>query len=281
MNGGFDYRYIVCMVIDEADEMLRNKAFAADIMTLTKMFSGMQLPVQVLLFSATFDNKVLHFARKIAPGAVEIRKLTTELQLDTVLLVMNGNRIHLQLAISTPTYEMKCQSLNTLYELMDVCQTCIFVNRRETADKLHQWLVSQGHKAGLIRGGDMDQHQRVKILKSFRSGEIKVLVTTDLLARGIDVLDVSLVINFDIPMRNETVVGNYCNVLDQDCETFLHRSGRTGRMGRKGVAVTFLEDEVRDMEFMKQVEKEFNMPVELVTLDDKEAFEKKIHSWLE
>lgn len=52
-------------------------------------------------------------------------------------------------------------------------------------------------------------------------------------------------------------------------------------MGRKGVAVTFLEDEVRDMEFMKQVEKEFNMPVELVTLDDKEAFEKKIHSWLE
>ena len=98
--------------------------------------------------------------------------------------------------------------MTTLYELMDVCQTCIFVNRRETADRLHQWLVSHGHKAGLIRGGDMDQRQRVKILQSFRSGEIKVLVTTDLLARGIDVLDVSLVINFDIPMRNETVVGN-------------------------------------------------------------------------
>ena len=61
----------------------------------------------------------------------------------------------------------------------------------------------------------------------------------------------------------------------------MHRSGRTGRMGRKGVAVTFLEDEARDIEFMKQVEKEFNMPVELVTLDDKEAFEKKVHTWLE
>ena len=66
----------------------------------------------------------------------------------------------------------------------------------------------------------------------------------------------------------------------QDCETLLHRTGRTGRMGRKGVAVTFLEDEARDMEFMKQVEKEFNMPVELVTLDDKGAFEKKVHTWL-
>lgn len=61
----------------------------------------------------------------------------------------------------------------------------------------------------------------------------------------------------------------------------MHRSGRTGRMGRKGVAVTFLENEERDMVFMKQVEKEFNMPVELVTLDDKEAFEEKVHTWLE
>ena len=89
MSNGFDYRYLVCMVIDEADEMLRNRPFAADIMTLTKMFNGMQLTIQVLLFSATFDEKVLHFARKIAPGAVEIRKLTTELRLDTVLLVEN------------------------------------------------------------------------------------------------------------------------------------------------------------------------------------------------
>ena len=107
----------------------------------------------------------------------------------------------------TPSYDAKCAALNTLYELMDVCQTCVFVNRRETADRLHAWLVQQGHKVGVIRGGDMDQKERMKVLKSFRNGETKVLITTDLLARGIDVLDVSLVINFDIPMRDNRVVG--------------------------------------------------------------------------
>ncbi|KAK8823194.1 hypothetical protein WA538_002342 [Blastocystis sp. DL] len=260
MSGGFDYRALVCMVIDEADEMIRNRAFAADISALTKLFAGVRLPVQILLFSATFDDKVIQFAHRIAPGAVEIRKATTELQLSTVLL----------LAVVTPSYDAKCAALNTLYELMDVCQTCVFVNRRETADRLHAWLVQQGHKVGVIRGGDMDQKERMKVLKSFRNGETKVLITTDLLARGIDVLDVSLVINFDIPMRDNRV----------DCETFLHRSGRTGRMGRRGVAVTFLEDEAKDMESMKQIEKEFNMKVELVSLTDKEAFEKKVNSWL-
>jgi ATP-dependent RNA helicase dbp5 len=87
MSGGFDYRALVCMVIDEADEMIRNRAFAADISALTKLFAGVRLPVQILLFSATFDDKVIQFAHRIAPGAVEIRKATTELQLSTVLLV--------------------------------------------------------------------------------------------------------------------------------------------------------------------------------------------------
>ena len=88
----------------------------------------------------------------------------------------------------TPSYDAKCAALNTLYELMDVCQTCVFVNRRETADRLHAWLVQQGHKVGVIRGGDMDQKERMKVLKSFRNGE-------------------TLVINFDIPMRDNRVVG--------------------------------------------------------------------------
>lgn len=87
MSNGFDYRSLICMVIDEADEMIRNRAFAADIMALTKLFSGIRLPIQILLFSATFDDKVIQFAHRIAPGAVEIRKATTELQLSTVLLV--------------------------------------------------------------------------------------------------------------------------------------------------------------------------------------------------
>ena len=87
MSGGFDYRALVCMVIDEADEMIRNRAFAADISALTKIFAVVRLPVQILLFSAPLDDQVIKFANRIAPGAVEIRKATTELQLSTVLLV--------------------------------------------------------------------------------------------------------------------------------------------------------------------------------------------------
>lgn len=87
MNQAFNYTNLVCLVIDEADEVLNNTTFAQDIVSVTKMFRGLHLPVQILLFSATFDEKVLRFTRKIAPGAVLIQKAPAELKLDTVHLV--------------------------------------------------------------------------------------------------------------------------------------------------------------------------------------------------
>ena len=87
MSQNFNYTNLVCMVIDEADEVLNNTSFAQDIVNVTTMFRGLRLPVQLLLFSATFDDKVLRFTRKIAPGAVLIQKAPSELKLDTVHLV--------------------------------------------------------------------------------------------------------------------------------------------------------------------------------------------------
>ena len=199
MGNTFNHQNLVCMVIDEADEMLQNTAFAKDIKIITSMFNQLNLPVQILLFSATFNDKVIKFANVIAPSAVQIRKASNELQINTVL----------PLAIHTPSYEEKCNTLETLYKLMDVYQTCIFVNSRATADSLQKWLVDRGHKVGVIRGGDMKPAERYEILESFRKGETRVLVTTNVLARGIDVMDISLVINFDIPTKdkdNDTVV---------------------------------------------------------------------------
>ena len=201
MDGTFNYQYLVCMVVDEADEMLRNTSFSKDIKIITNIFSELNLPVQILLFSATFNEKIIKFANVIAPGAVQIRKASKELQINTVLPV----------AIHTPSYEEKCNTLETLYKLMDVCQTCIFVNSRKTADALQKWLVDRDHKVGVIRGGEMQAAERYRVLESFRKGETRVLVTTNVLARGIDVLDISLVINFDIPTKtsgdNTVVVG--------------------------------------------------------------------------
>ena len=92
MSQAFNYTNLVCLVIDEADEVLNNTTFAQDIVSVTKMFRGLHLPVQILLFSATFDEKVLRFTRKIAPGAVLIQKATSELKLDTVHLVRTEMR---------------------------------------------------------------------------------------------------------------------------------------------------------------------------------------------
>lgn len=94
-----------------------------------------------------------------------------------------------------------------MYKLMDVCQTCVFVNRQETADRLGEAMRGLGHEVGVIRGGDMEKKERVRILNEFKEGKIKVLICTDLLSRGIDILDVTLVVNFDIPKKGENMVG--------------------------------------------------------------------------
>ena len=104
-------------------------------------------------------------------------------------------------------FDAKCKALDQMYKLMDVCQTCVFVNRQETADRLGEAMRGLGHEVGVIRGGDMETKERVRILNEFKEGKIKVLICTDLLSRGIDILDVTLVVNFDIPKKGENMVG--------------------------------------------------------------------------
>lgn len=196
MKGGLYFNNLVSLVLDEADEMLENRSFSQDTIALLNLFTSYRLPLQILLFSATFNPKVMNFAKRIAPGAVIIKKSTTDLRLNTVLLY----------AMKTPDFESKCSTLDSIYHLMDIHQTCIFVNTRETADKLGNWLQQKGHMVSVIHGGDMEDTKRRKIIEDFRRGSIKVLVCTDLLARGIDVMDITLVVNFDIPLYDNKVV---------------------------------------------------------------------------
>ena len=252
-SNNFDFRYLVSIVLDEADEMLDNNSYSRDAVSIIKIFTSFQLPIQILLFSATFNPKVLAFAKKIAPGAVIIKKANSELGLTTVNLF----------AVSTPLgFNSKCQTLDMIYKLMDIHQTCIFVNTRETADKLTEWLRQKNHVVSVIHSGVTN---RVQIIDEFRRGIIKVLVCTDLLARGIDVQDITLVINFDIPLYDDNI--NY--------NTFLHRAGRTGRMGRKGVSFTFYENE-EELKKLHVIEERFNMKVSLLSMDKIDEFEEAI-----
>lgn len=196
MGGGLCVTALVSMVVDEADEMLENRSFSQDISSLIQILNSFRLPLQLLLFSATFNPRVLSFAQRIAPGATLIRKATTDLRLKGVNLY----------AVHTSGFESKCNTLDRIYHLMDIHQTCIFVNTRETADRLGEWLKQKGHSVSVIHGGNMEDAARRKVIEDFRKGIIKVLVCTDLLARGIDVMDITLVVNFDIPLYDTKVV---------------------------------------------------------------------------
>ena len=145
--------------------------------------------------------------------------------------------------------EWKFETLTDLYETVTITQAVIFCNTRRKVD----WLTDQLHAKEFTVSamhGDMDQQQREVIMREFRSGSSRVLITTDLLARGIDVQQVSLVINYDLPTNREN---------------YIHRIGRGGRFGRKGVAINFVTEE--DVRMMRDIEQFYNTQVEEMPLN--------------
>merc|ERR1712158_219716 len=149
-----------------------------------------------------------------------------------------------QFYISVEREEWKLDTLCDLYETLTITQAVIFCNTRRKVD----WLTEKMHQRDFTVSamhGDMDQKERDVIMREFRSGSSRVLITTDLLARGIDVQQVSLVINYDLPTNREN---------------YIHRIGRGGRFGRKGVAINFVTDE--DKRALQDIEKFYNTQID-------------------
>jgi translation initiation factor 4A len=141
-------------------------------------------------------------------------------------LTLEGIR---QFYIEIEQEDWKIDTLCDLYKTMTISQCVIFCNTRRKVDMLVEEMNRRDFAVSGMHG-DMDQQQRDNIMKEFRSGSSRVLITTDLLARGIDVQQVSLVINYDVPNSREN---------------YLHRIGRSGRFGRKGVAINFVTEDSR------------------------------------
>jgi translation initiation factor 4A len=118
----------------------------------------------------------------------------------------------------------KVDTLVELYERLRINQTIIFINGRRKAESLKEQLEQQMFTVALIHG-EMKHVEREQVMRSFRTGESRILLATDVIARGIDIQQVSVVINYDMPRQ---------------CETYIHRIGRTGRYGRKGIAINFV-----------------------------------------
>merc|ERR1711934_763759 len=217
-------------VLDEADEML-SRGFKDQIYDV---FRFLNQEIQVILLSATMPAEVLEVTKKFMRDPVRILVKKEELTLEGIR----------QFYISVEREEWKLDTLCDLYETLTITQAVIFCNTRRKVD----WLTEKMHQRDFTVSamhGDMDQKERDVIMREFRSGSSRVLITTDLLARGIDVQQVSLVINYDLPTNREN---------------YIHRIGRGGRFGRKGVAINFVTDD--DKRALQDIEKFYNTQID-------------------
>jgi len=217
-------------VLDEADEML-SRGFKDQIYDV---FRHLNQEIQVILLSATMPQEVLEVTTRFMRDPVRILVKKEELTLEGIR----------QFYISVEREEWKLDTLCDLYETLTITQAVIFCNTRRKVD----WLTEKMHQRDFTVSamhGDMDQKERDVIMREFRSGSSRVLITTDLLARGIDVQQVSLVINYDLPTNREN---------------YIHRIGRGGRFGRKGVAINFVTDD--DKRALQDIEKFYNTQID-------------------
>lgn len=249
-----DFSHICVFVLDEADVMLDKQGMGMQSIRVRKACPD---AAQSIFFSATFTEQVLEFAHRIAPNANQFTLKRDELSVD-------GIRQYYMDCLSFPH---KFEMLSAIYGLMTVSQSIIFVATRATAEQVQAHMQAEGHRTSLLHGGQTVA-ERDEVIDQFRRGVTKVLIATNVLARGIDVLQVSLVINFDLPMTVER---------QPDPETYLHRIGRTGRFGRTGVAINFVHNR-QAMEVLLAFERYFGRKIVYIPTESLEAIEAKLSS---
>jgi len=221
--------------LDEADEML-SRGFKDQIYDIFKFLPE---SVQVCLFSATMPLEVLEVTERFMREPVRILVKKDELTLEGIK----------QFYIAVEHEEWKLDTLCDLYETLTITQAIIYCNTRRKVDWLQEEMQKKDFTVSCMHG-DMDQRERDIIMREFRTGSSRVLITTDLLARGIDVQQVSLVINFDLPTNREN---------------YIHRIGRSGRFGRKGVAINFLTE--GDVRYLRDIEEFYTTEITEMPMD--------------
>lgn len=213
-RGTLDLSKLRMLVLDEADEML-NMGFREDIETICEALPEER---QTALFSATMPKEILEITRMYQRNARHIQveqEAVTVPQIKQSFYVVKGRQ--------------KDTSLCRLLDYMSPKRALIFCNTKRKVDELTLLLKGKGYSAEALHG-DLSQHQRDRVMTLFRSGKLQLLLATDVAARGIDVDDVDMVFNYDMP---------------QDMEYYVHRIGRTGRAGRSGKAVSLITNRER------------------------------------
>ncbi|CAI4036360.1 hypothetical protein SMKI_15G2020 [Saccharomyces mikatae IFO 1815] len=242
---------IKIFVLDEADNMLDQQGLGDQCIRVKRFLPK---DTQLVLFSATFADAVRQYAKKIVPNANTLELQTNEVNVDAIK----------QLYMDCKNEADKFDVLTELYGLMTIGSSIIFVATKKTANVLYGKLKNEGHEVSILHG-DLQTQERDRLIDDFREGRSKVLITTNVLARGIDIPTVSMVVNYDLP----TLANGKA-----DPATYIHRIGRTGRFGRKGVAISFVHDK-NSFNILSAIQKYFgDIEMTRVPTDDWDEVEK-------
>jgi translation initiation factor 4A len=219
---------IVCL--DEADEML-NSCFKEQ---LYEIFRFIPKTTQVCIFSATITEDTLDLTTKFMNNPLKILVKNEELTLEGID----------QFYINVEEEQFKFEVLADLYRFLSINQTIIYCNSKKKCQQIHHRLEQNNFTVSSIHS-DMSQQERNNVIQKFRLGGVRILLATDIIARGIDVQQVSTVINFDLPLKKEI---------------YIHRIGRSGRYGRKGMSINFVTK--NDFSYLKQIESFYATAIE-------------------
>jgi len=226
----FSTKKIKMFVLDEADELL-NRGFKDQIYDIYRY-----LPpgTQVVLVSATLPHEVLEMTHKFMSNPFRVLVKRDELTLEGIK----------QFFVAVEKEQWKFDTLCDLYDTLTITQAVIFVNTKQKVD----WLTEKMRESNFTvcaMHGDMPQKERESIMQQFRAGQARVLISTDLWGRGLDVQQVSLVICYDLPNSREL---------------YIHRIGRSGRFGRKGVAINFVKSD--DIRILRDIEQYYSTQID-------------------
>ena len=228
---------IELFILDEADEML-SKGFKEQIYDIFKNFNN---DVQVAIFSATMPEDVLTLTHKFMRDPVKIILKPEELTLECIQ----------QYFVALPGDNDKFETLKDLFSLLQISQCIIYVNTIKRVNDLYEAMKKEGFPVCHIHSS-MDKTERDKTFQQFRTGSSRVLISSGITARGIDIQQVSVVINFDIT---------------RDVHTYLHAIGRSGRYGRKGLAINFVTKQ--DLDQMRKIERYYGISIKELPKDVK------------
>ena len=220
---------IKLLTFDEADEIL-SQGFKEDIHDIIQTVDK---NTQICIFSATLPDEILELTDKFMNSPVKVLVKKESLTLEGIQ----------QFFINVKHNDWKYDVITDLYDTINVGQCIIYMNSKNKINEIYQRLTTDNFPVGYITG-DRSVEERNQVMNEFRSGTLRILLSSDLLARGIDIQQLSLVINFDLPREKET---------------YIHRIGRSGRYGRKGVSINLIND--REVDYLKSIEEFYDTQI--------------------